>query len=549
MASRQVVTLSAILLTAAGLIPLTCASARAQDASAGEPVTIVTANPAEQPSAEVAQTAQRHKIYRPRAMNDRAAKAKAALQSESAATPDPGGAQAPTIVSGLNFAGLIGGTSTTNSTPPDNEGAIGTKNYIQTINSAARIFNRTTHATIANGTLNQLAGAAPTVDSFDPQIIWDATTNRYYYAMDSIFSSTDNRITFGFSKSDSPTNLTTSWCHYAVKYGAPFPDFPKLGDSKDFILVGVNVFGAVSFTGSDIIAISKPAGTGAITTCPAATSFKKGKTVNLRDTGGNQVFTPVPSNQIDDNPTGYVVNRDGNNPATALWFFNVTKSATGTPLFGTARKATVPSYAIPANVLQSNDRFIDTSDARNTQAVQAVDPGHSSLQAFWTQHTVKNGTASAVRWYEINPAPATPTVLRTGLISQAGAFNFNAAISPDRAKKGATVKFGGSFVIQYNAASITLAPQIRARSSLNGAAISAATLVKAGVGPYLDFSCPDTFPPNNVCRWGDYAAATPDPVPTTTARGTVWGTNQFSGVVSPLTTDSNWRTQIFAIKP
>ncbi len=42
---------------------------------------------------------------------------------------------------------------------------------------------------------------------------------------------------------------------------------------------------------------------------------------------------------------------------------------------------------------------------------------------------------------------------------------------------------------------------------------------------------------------------TPDPVPPAGGTGVVWGTNQFSGVVAPSPNDSNWTTQIFAVKP
>jgi hypothetical protein len=174
--------------------------------------------------------------------------------------------KAPIIVGGHNFAGQ----SSVNSSPTDSTGAIGTTRYIQTINSIVRIYNRTTHATIGSGTLNQLANNASTVNSFDPQIIWDPSTNRFYYAMDSVFSSTNNKLAFGFSKTASPANVTTDWCHYHYSYGTPFPDYPKLGDSFYFILIGVNVFNP-SFVGSDIVAISKPA---AGTTCPAASTFK-----------------------------------------------------------------------------------------------------------------------------------------------------------------------------------------------------------------------------------------------------------------------------------
>lgn len=449
-------------------------------------------------------------------------------------------AKAPIIVGGHNFAGQ----SSVNSSPTDSTGAIGTTRYIQTINSIVRIYNRTTHAAIGSGTLNQLANNASTVNSFDPQIIWDPSTKRFYYAMDSVFSSTNNKLAFGFSKTASPANVTTDWCHYYYSYGTPFPDYPKLGDSFYFIIIGVNVFNP-SFVGSDIVAISKPA---AGTTCPAASTFKKGKKVNLKDTGNNQVVTPVPSQQVDNNATGYVVTRNGALPATKLWFFNVTRGGTGLPVFGNARGVTVASYTVPADATQPTyTQKLDTLDARNTQAVQARNPDRGTVQSFYTQHTIASGTVSAVRWYEINPAPATPVVLRSGNLAATNSFIFNGAISPDRKKNGATVAFGDSFVEQHNASSSinAIVPRIVAGSSFNGGAVTFATVIN-GVGPYRDFTCPTS---GSTCRWGDYSAATPDPAPTTVGRGEVWGTNAYSGVVNPSTALANGRTRIFALQP
>jgi len=544
--------------------------AYAQDGNHGSEGTIVAADPDEKGTGTMgpaAAAARRHGPlpFGPAAVAQKAAANRAydaaarsgALRPASAAELEAAGHSpsrtAPTIVGGLNFAGVRGGTANTNSAPPDNEGAIGLTRYIQTINTAVRIFNRSNGAVIATGSLNQLAHNAGSVDSFDPQIIWDPTTNRFYYTMDSIFSATDNRLAFGFSKNASPTNVTTDWCHYYFKYGTPFPDYPKLGDSRFFMIIGVNVFANNStggFSGSDIVAISKPAN-GNITTCPAASSFKRGKKANLKDTGGTQVFTPVPANQIDTIGTGYVVAVDGHVPANKLWFFSVTRNATtGAPVFGNARGVSVPSYSPPPAARQPTfTQVIDTLDGRNTQAIQAINPSHTgTVFSFWTQHTIASGSVSAVRWYEINPVPAKPVVLRSETIAATNTFIFNAAISPDRKVRGGARAFGDSMVIQYNASSSvnSIAPRILAKSSLHGGAVSGARLIKNGADGYRDFTCPN---PGDTCRWGDYAAATPDPAPTTNGVGEVWGTNQYSGVKNPPANGVNWRTQIFALQP
>ncbi|MEA2986894.1 MAG: hypothetical protein QOD94_3148 [Alphaproteobacteria bacterium] len=476
----------------------------------------------------------------------------ASRSAPSELTPQDGGgdAKAPVIVGGHSFAGQ----SATMSSPPASTGAIGPFSYIQTVNMSVTIYNRTTNAVIATGTLNQLADNAATVDSFDAQINWDASTNRFYYVMDSVFSyPTNNKLAFGFSKTSNPANVTTDWCHYLYTPGDParFPYFPKLGDSLHFMIIGVNSFKPYiipggTFVGADLIAISKPP---AGTTCPTAATFKKATRLSLKDTAGKNVFAPVPANQIDSSSTGYVMARNGTLPSNRLWFFSVTRNATGFPVFGSPRGLNVPSYTIPPAASQPTfGQLLDTLDARPTQAVQAVNPDRGTF-SFWVQHTVKQDALNLaeVRWYEINPVPALPVLLRSGKINNTKSHVYNAAISPDRRKDGATVAFGDSFVIQYNVSgrASAISPRIVAGSSFNGGALSFA-LIKNAVGPYRDFTCPN---PGDVCRWGDHWGAAPDPRPTTRGRGEVWITNQYSGLVNPPKSTANFRTWISAVQP
>src|SRR5262249_6949274 len=224
------------------------------------------------------------------------------------------------------------------------------------------------------------------------------------------------------------------------------------------------------------------------------------------------------------------------------------KDSAGNPLFGPARSVTVGTYDIPAHASQPGvAQVLDTLDARNTQAVQAIDPRFGKF-AFWTQQTIKSGTVSAVRLLELDPTAPAVAVKRSLQISASNTFLFNAAISPDRRHDVAISAFGNSFVIEYNVSSKVnnINPRIVAASSVNGGPLSFFNPVKGGVGPYKDFSCKT---PGSVCRWGDYSGATPDPRPTITGSGEVWGTNQFSGVLNPPTTVANWGTEIFALKP
>jgi hypothetical protein len=455
----------------------------------------------------------------------------------------------PIVQGGLSFAGRSG----KNFSPPDTTGAIGNSSYIQLVNLRIGIFNRDTGALIASSSLNQLGQLDKSVNAFNPQIIWDGQTERYFYAMDAVFSSSDNKLAFGFSKTSSPTNATTDWCHYVVNYGARFPDYPKLGDSSFFAIIGVNAYDSSGqFVGSDLVAIRKPP---AGTNCPK--SIKFGTQLDLRDTSNARVFTPVPAQQVDDSNTGYIVSRNGVLPSTNLWIFDVrSDNSTGAPVFGAARKLPVKNYDIPPDATQPNaPQLLDTLDARNTQAVQATNPNRNKF-SFWTQHTIANGSLSRVRWYEIDPVPSTPVQLRSSEILDGRSFYFNAAISPDRQRLGSTAAFGNSFVIEYNVSGSVsrLSPRIVVGSSANGGGVTYLPVLKIGSGPYVDRTC-DNNPPGEgfVCRWGDYSSATPDPNPPSNRqrlnRGVVWGTNQFSGVANPPPNGVNWRTQIFSLQP
>jgi len=444
------------------------------------------------------------------------------------------------VFSGLNFVGQ----SDANVSPPDTTGAIGTTRYIQLVNRRFGIYNRTNGALISQGGLNTLTGLDSEIppNVFDPQIMWDAQTNRFYYVTDAVFSSSDNRLAWGFSKTASPSNGTTDWCKYTTGFGTRFPDYPKLGDSFYFLIIGVNSFGP-GFLGSDIISISKPPGG---TTCPLASSFKVNRVINLIDS-----FTPVPSNQIDFSGTGYVVARNRSLPSNRLWFRNVTRnSSTGFAVYHARRQATVAAYGVPpdAPAGATGSRLLDTLDARPTNAVQSSNPDRRTF-SFWTQHTINVGGVAGVRWYEINPVPNVPVILRQANISASPSHLFNAAISSDRrVRSGFSAAFGDSMVINY---SVTrrgaggINPRIVAGSSFSGGAVGGFIVLQNSLAAYVDFTCAGT---TSTCRWGDYAGASPDPViPVAANRGIVWGANQWGSGTS--TAISNWRTKIFAVRP
>lgn len=454
-----------------------------------------------------------------------------------------GTALAPSIV--RNWAGQ----RDTTTAPSDSTGAIGTTRYIELVNAKAAIYSRTSNTPTASGALLQLTGCATSLctDSvFDPQVIWDPGTNRFFYATDDIVSSSQNFLDFGFSTTATPTLSASSWCRYTLGFGSTFPDYPKLGDTKDFVLIGNNEFSGSSFAGSTIAWVTKPPSG---STCPAPSTFKAGLAGPLKNANGANAFTPVPGNQIDTSSTGYAIARPASIPsggATFLTVFKVTKSSTGTAVIpATGTSVPVSAFKVPASAPQPGTADkLDTMDARNTQAVLATDPAHGGVTALWTQHAVFGGAGAQVRWYEINPA--THALIQSGTISSSSAFTFDGAVSPDRRVNGTTSMFGGDMVIDVVQSSSTTLPTIKVASKIGSGAISALSTIATSAASDTGFDC---IRNSGLCRWGDYAAATPDPAaPTTGTAGQVWGSSML-GAPGGGASSSGWTTRNFAVAP
>ena len=470
------------------------------------------------------------------------------------AKPRGGGGGGPTVTGYANVTPSFNGTYQTGLTPPDTTGAIGPDRYIETVNTKYAIYGRT-GSQINSGTLSSLTGISTGLFGYslsDPQMLFDVKTQRFYYVAvyyDSLFLS-DNGIAIGWSKTATPAS-SADFCQYAISFGAELPDYPKLGDSSDFLLAGFNQFGngASTYDGSAFVTLNKPLAGSA---CAATSSFKVYKSTVLQNGNGTPAATPVPANLVDDGlggGAGYVVaNADLSSPTTpSAGFVSVYKVTTSGPDAGgipipavsAVTSVSVSSYSMPSSAPQKGSSYLlDTLDGRFEAAVAAVDPTRGGVVAVWTAHAVYGVPGSEERWYEIDPNAGT--VLQSGSVGNSSLFVWNGAVSPDR--NGTTGSFGGSMAMSVSTSSLTTYPAIQfvtkagtnAQSSLNN-------LVQA-TGPNVDFSCSNTAP----CRWGDYSGASPDPASTTA--GKVWLANQYN-TASGSTSGTAWRTWVFSATP
>jgi hypothetical protein len=422
------------------------------------------------------------------------------------------------------------------STPPDETSAVGRTRYVQLVNRSFAIYNKTSNTPISQGTLNSFVGAAGSTNVFDPQIMWDPTTNRFYYAADDVQSASANGIAFGFSKGASPSSAA-DWCKYRIGTGTSLFDYPKLGDSQHFLIIGSNVFASSgNFLASSIFAVTKPKSND---TCA---TFGNNAKFDEKSVAAGSGFTPTAVNEIDTDKTGWVVARAASLPSTKLSLYRVTRNTNnGNPVIQTTpTKVTVPSYSEPPNAPQQGSvNPIDTLDGRNTQAVAGKDPSRNGALAIWTQHTVRGGVGGSgaeVRWYEINPV--SRTVLRSGEATSGSLFEYNGAISPNRQVAGQNRSGGNAMVMNFNASSSAARVSIRTLSKIGNNAQSGQVVVRNSPGQLSGFDCSQVAT-RGSCRWGDYAAATPDPL-----ANRIWNVSQYAvgsgSGTSGLATSRTW---------
>ncbi len=416
------------------------------------------------------------------------------------------------------------GINDTGDWPTAPASAIGPTRYVEAVNSVIgdgyAVYDRTHDNPLYKGPLYDLTSCADAnCYNVSPTVIWDPTTHKFYYAAEEMPPSPGQvgHVMFGYSKSATPSG-PTSWCHYEFGVGANLPDRPKLGDSKDFMIIGDDLYDGSTekFASARALAFTKPGG-GTISSCPS--TIRGGTSQPLHGPSGNAGFAPTPANEIDPVTTGWLVARTFAVPSSSLVLFQVTRSSTGAPVFHTTGTlVNVGSYHKPAAAPQKGAKYkIDTGYAGPTQAVAALDPKHGHKNAIWTEQTIAGGAGSMVRWLEIYPAGHT--LLQHGVVKSPKLWLFNAAVSTDRVVSGTKRAFGAQMVLSYDSTSATAPTTAWVRSKIGTAPLSAAVKVQTSGGPDHGPDCSD----DGVCTWGG-GAMSPDPAaPVTAKTGVVWG--------------------------
>src|ERR671935_4811 len=297
--------------------------------------------------------------------------------------------------------------------------AIGANSYIELINVRYGIYARD-GSLINDGDLGALT-LFPVNELSDPQIVWDPTSQRFYYLAVDFYNSA---YAFGYSKTANPQS-STDFCHYYVGafYSSLYlPDYPKMAVTQDFVLVGTNVFVLAAFyNGSDVDWFQKPTDP----SCPSQLGTG-GIFSNLKNADGTQTSTPQPAVSADASSGGWVVGSADvtTGSASYLTLFKVTKNSSGYATISAPTRIGVGTYQMPANAPQKGvPQLLDTMDTRLTHAVAGYDP-RLGATAVWTSHAVFGGSGGNVcRWGDYAGAVPDPLTASGGRVWLSGEWN------------------------------------------------------------------------------------------------------------------------------
>ena len=182
--------------------------------------------------------------------------------------PDPvvqsraGTAAAPTLGLGVEGVGqgFSGpqGTYTDDSAPPDPNGAAGPNHFVEIVNEAFAVFNKSgtpIYGPVATKTLwSGFGGGCQSNNDGDATVAYDRLADRWIISQFSV-STTPFLQCVAVSRTGDPTG---QYARYSFSY-SDFPDYPKLGVWPDAYYTTYNMFNAsgTSFLGPQVCAFDR----------------------------------------------------------------------------------------------------------------------------------------------------------------------------------------------------------------------------------------------------------------------------------------------------
>ncbi len=370
--------------------------------------------------------------------------------------------------------------------PPDTMGAIGPNHFVETLNGSFRVYDRT-GVPLLSKSLDQFwmdaTGTSPNQGSFDPRILYDPNTDRWFTTALDNPDVANNAILVAVSQTPDPTGAWTGFRIGSDSTQSHWADFDTLGMNGQGIYVAVNAFKtSAASDGITVVAINKA---NLVAGSLTGTIWENN---NPNDLG----FSVQPVVDTTGGGTPENLYSAYNAPVGLFKLSTITGPNEGNTLNVAGGFISVTPYNDPPFAHQPGglNPFIDSGDSRLGSNLVRVGGN------VWGVETVNSGGRSALRWFRIDPN--TNTIAEEGIIGDATHDYYDGSIAVNNA---------GDVVIGYTRSGDTeYASSYASTGFFNGVSttFAAPMLLKAGVASYSAVAIGRN-------RWGDYSATMVDP--------------------------------------
>ena len=420
----------------------------------------------------------------------------------------------------MNFDGLIksegGGWI-----PPDTNGDVGPNHYIQVVNIAIGIYDKTTGAALVKLSYNDFFQGPPgspcdNQNRGDVVVLYDPQVDRWIVTDFSLPDGGPYYECIAVSQSGDPVG--GGWYYYAVQANTPpfadaFNDYPKLGVWSDGWYMSANMW----------------------------TNIPEGVRVWALDRADALIGVPMDVLAFDCTNTSYCdsllpANIRGTLPPAGspeyfanvvmpstlnLWQFHADFDTPGNSTFTGPVALQVANFNMATSVPQlGTTQFLASLGDRMMMQLQYRNL--NGVEALYANHSVVSGGVDGIRWYEIRDPGGDPILFQQGTYQPDQNYRWMGSIAADGE---------GNIAVGYSVSSAAMYPAIRFAGRLAGEIPNLLTQNETTL-----FQGAGSQSGSN--RWGDYSAMTVDPVDDCT----FWYTQEYasSGI--------NWRTRIGSFK-
>jgi hypothetical protein len=441
------------------------------------------------------------------------------------------GLLAPNIPSPiLTFDGIPDVAGFCNCEPPDTNGEVGATQYVQMVNSAYQVFDKTDGSPLLGPNSIEslwtgMPGSCFSDGNGDPVVMYDQIANRW------IITQFAGGLTHECIAVSTTNDATGSYARYDYNLvsiaGSALYDYPHLGVWSDAYYMTMNVFNTsgTAYLGPQAFAFNRAkmlAGdlSAEIQAAPRLSAVNP--PMLPADLDGTTLPPAGAPNSVVLFPnTGtyrvYHFHVDFANPTNTTFTLFGTSTASGFTSMCPGLRNCIPQKGTTAKLDAIGDRLMYRLAYRNFG-------DHESLVGNFT---VSNSGIAGIRWFELRNVTAGPVAtFQEGTYSPDSTHRWMGSVAMDKQ---------GNMLLGFSASDATLFPQIRYTGRLAGDPLGTMPQGEAhlfdGTGSQSD---------NSFFRWGDYSDMTVDP----SDDQTFWYTQEYYAVTSSF----NWRTRIGAVK-